>query len=198
MVADIQKIVFGDVDIRSAPESTPEPLLGTGFFKAVTGSQTDTIVLGQLTAGSGLDLFEGSAGAVGGVAADMTITAATDGATTDLTISDVSWNTSLDDGLVITGTLPASSTTGGFPTEVASGGALEDTSIYIQFDSETLDLKTQPLADGTITRADIVGDMAELCRCEAQPRKSNSQITVFKSVGAAIEDFVAARMTAAS
>ncbi|WP_299949897.1 ornithine cyclodeaminase family protein [uncultured Ruegeria sp.] len=57
---------------------------------------------------------------------------------------------------------------------------------------------TQPLAEGAITREDVVGDMAELCRGEAQPRTSDSQITVFKSVGAAIEDFVAARMTAAS
>ncbi len=94
---------------------------------------------------------------------------------------------------------------GGFTTDMreadsealrrAAGGIIVDT--YDGAMAEAGDI-TQPLADGTITRADIVGDMAELCRGEAQPRKSDSQITVFKSVGAAIEDFVAARMTASS
>ncbi|WP_170763258.1 ornithine cyclodeaminase family protein [Ruegeria lacuscaerulensis] len=77
----------------------------------------------------------------------------------------------------------------------AAGGIIVDT-----FDgamAEAGDI-TQPLAEGAITRDDIVGDMAELCRGEAIPRASDTQITVFKSVGAAIEDFVAARMTAAS
>jgi len=94
---------------------------------------------------------------------------------------------------------------GGFTTEMreadsealkrAPGGIIVDT--YDGAMAEAGDI-TQPLADGSITRADIVGDMAELCRGEARPRQSDSQITVFKSVGAAIEDFVAARMVAAS
>ena len=94
---------------------------------------------------------------------------------------------------------------GGFTTDMreadstalkrAAGGIIVDT--YDGAMTEAGDI-TQPLAEGTITRADIVGDMAELCRCTAQPRTSDTQITVFKSVGAAIEDFVAARMTAAS
>lgn len=94
---------------------------------------------------------------------------------------------------------------GGFTTDMreadsealkrAAGGIIVDT--YDGAMAEAGDI-TQPLADGTITRADIAGDMAELCRGEAQPRRSDSQITVFKSVGAAIEDFVAARMAAAS
>ncbi len=94
---------------------------------------------------------------------------------------------------------------GGFTTEMreadnealerASGGIIVDT--YDGAMAEAGDI-TQPLAEGVIARDDIAGDMAELCRGEAQPRKSDTQITVFKSVGAAIEDFVAARMTAAS
>lgn len=77
----------------------------------------------------------------------------------------------------------------------AAGGIIVDT--YDGAMAEAGDI-TQPLAEGAIARTDIVGDMAELCRGEAQPRRSDSQITVFKSVGVAIEDFVAARMTAAS
>ncbi|MES0827046.1 ornithine cyclodeaminase family protein [Ruegeria sp. SCP11] len=94
---------------------------------------------------------------------------------------------------------------GGFTTEMreadnealkrAAGGIIVDT--YDGAMAEAGDI-TQPLAEGVIARDDIAGDMAELCRGEARPRKNASQITVFKSVGAAIEDFVAARMTAAS
>ncbi|SLN73364.1 L-lysine cyclodeaminase [Falsiruegeria litorea R37] len=94
---------------------------------------------------------------------------------------------------------------GGFTTDMreadsdamkrAAGGIIVDT--YDGAMAEAGDI-TQPLAEGAITRVDIAGDMAELCRGEAQPRQSDTQITVFKSVGAAIEDFVAARMVASS
>ena len=77
----------------------------------------------------------------------------------------------------------------------AAGGSIVDT--YEGAMAAAGDI-TQPLAEGAINRGDIVGDMAELCRGEANPRRSGTQITVFKSVGAAIEDFVAARMVAAS
>lgn len=75
----------------------------------------------------------------------------------------------------------------------AAGGIIVDT--YDGAMAEAGDI-TQPLADGSISRNDIVGDLAELCRGKAQPRRSGDQITTFKSVGAAIEDFVAARMAA--
>ncbi|MBE1284542.1 MAG: ornithine cyclodeaminase family protein [Rhodobacteraceae bacterium] len=94
---------------------------------------------------------------------------------------------------------------GGFTTDMreadsialkrAAGGIIVDT--YDGAMAEAGDI-TQPLAEGAIARDDIVGDLAELCRGKAQPRQSDTQITVFKSVGAAIEDFVAARMVAAS
>ena len=77
----------------------------------------------------------------------------------------------------------------------AAGGIIVDT--YDGAMAEAGDI-TQPLADGSITRNDIAGDMAELCRGDTRPRRSEQQITVFKSVGAAIEDFVAARMVASS
>jgi len=77
----------------------------------------------------------------------------------------------------------------------AAGGIIVDT--YEGAMAEAGDI-TKPLDEGAITKNDIVGDLAELCRGEAVSRKSDEQITLFKSVGAALEDFVAARMTAAS
>jgi ornithine cyclodeaminase/alanine dehydrogenase-like protein (mu-crystallin family) len=46
----------------------------------------------------------------------------------------------------------------------------------------------QPLEDGTIAHEDIAGELAELCRGEAKGRQGADEITLFKSVGAAIED----------
>lgn len=77
----------------------------------------------------------------------------------------------------------------------AGGGIIVDT--YDGAMAEAGDL-TQPLAAGDISNSDIVGDLAELCRGEAVPRKDDEQITLFKSVGAALEDFVAARIAASS
>jgi ornithine cyclodeaminase len=50
---------------------------------------------------------------------------------------------------------------------------------------------TQPLANGTLA-ADSVGELAELCRGTRGGRRSDDEITVFKSVGAALEDLAAA------
>jgi ornithine cyclodeaminase len=77
----------------------------------------------------------------------------------------------------------------------AAGGIVVDT-----FDgamAEAGDI-TQPMESGAIARGDIAGDLRALCRGEIRPRRSDDQITLFKSVGAAIEDFVAARIVAAS
>lgn len=49
-----------------------------------------------------------------------------------------------------------------------------------------------PIADGVITRDDIVGDLHSLCRGEAPGRSDDSEITYFKSVGTAVEDLAAA------
>jgi ornithine cyclodeaminase/alanine dehydrogenase-like protein (mu-crystallin family) len=46
----------------------------------------------------------------------------------------------------------------------------------------------QPLQSGTIAEDDIVGELAELCRGEVKGRLGPDEITLFKSVGAALED----------
>jgi ornithine cyclodeaminase len=50
----------------------------------------------------------------------------------------------------------------------------------------------QPLANGTIEADDIAGELAELCRGSVAGRERDDQITLFKSVGAAVEDLAAA------
>ena len=49
------------------------------------------------------------------------------------------------------------------------------------------------LRSGAITRADVVADLPALCR-GAQGRRSEDEITLFKSIGAAIEDLAAAML----
>jgi len=51
---------------------------------------------------------------------------------------------------------------------------------------------TQPLASGALRREAVVADLAALCRGENAGRVSAGEITLFKSVGAAIEDLAAA------
>jgi len=53
---------------------------------------------------------------------------------------------------------------------------------------------TQPLAAGIITRADILADLASLCRGNDPGRTAPEEITLFKSVGSAIEDLAAAML----
>ena len=48
------------------------------------------------------------------------------------------------------------------------------------------------IASGTLAPEAVTGDLAALCRGEAPGRTSPDEITVFKSVGAAIEDLAAA------
>ena len=50
----------------------------------------------------------------------------------------------------------------------------------------------QPLKSGVLKKGAIRGDLFELCRGEAKGRTSAAQITLFKSVGSAIEDLAAA------
>lgn len=51
----------------------------------------------------------------------------------------------------------------------------------------------QPLAAGVIERAAVVAELAELLRQPALGRRSAQEITLFKSVGTALEDLAAAR-----
>ncbi len=51
---------------------------------------------------------------------------------------------------------------------------------------------TQPLASGLLTREGIGGDLATLCRGATPGRRDEQEITLFKSVGTALEDLAAA------
>jgi ornithine cyclodeaminase/alanine dehydrogenase-like protein (mu-crystallin family) len=52
----------------------------------------------------------------------------------------------------------------------------------------------EPLARGVIKETDIHGDLFNLCRGTTRGRSSPSEITLFKSVGTAIEDLAAAML----
>lgn len=51
-----------------------------------------------------------------------------------------------------------------------------------------------PLKKGVIDRAAIRGDLSDLCRGKTKGRTAASQITLFKSVGTAVEDLAAAML----
>ena len=51
-----------------------------------------------------------------------------------------------------------------------------------------------PIARGVITPADIAGDLVDLCRGKVPGRTTAHEITLFKSVGTAIEDLAAAML----
>jgi alanine dehydrogenase len=53
---------------------------------------------------------------------------------------------------------------------------------------------TQPLAAGVLRPCDIAGDLLELTRGTCGGRRSREEITVFKSVGVALEDLAAAKL----
>ncbi len=58
--------------------------------------------------------------------------------------------------------------------------------------NEADDLRT-PIAEGVIAADHILADLAELAAGTARGRMSGTDITLFKSVGMAIEDIAAAR-----
>ena len=51
-----------------------------------------------------------------------------------------------------------------------------------------------PIASGTITEKNIVGDLGGLCGGQVAGRTTDSEVTVFKSVGTALEDLIAAKL----
>ena len=55
-----------------------------------------------------------------------------------------------------------------------------------------------PLQHGVIRQSDILGDLHALCRGEVAGRLTPHEITLFKSVGSALEDLAAARMVVAA
>lgn len=52
----------------------------------------------------------------------------------------------------------------------------------------------QALDSGALRREQIIGELADLCRATQVPARAPGAITVFKSVGAALEDLAAARL----
>ena len=54
-----------------------------------------------------------------------------------------------------------------------------------------------PLKAGVITEASVKAELAELARGQHKGRASDQEITLFKSVGTAVEDFAAARLAMA-
>jgi alanine dehydrogenase len=56
----------------------------------------------------------------------------------------------------------------------------------------------QPLEAGVVTREHIVAELAQVLRHEVRGRVQETDITLFKSVGAALEDLAAAQLVVLS
>ena len=85
---------------------------------------------------------------------------------------------------------------GGFTPEMreADDDAISRARVYVDTRAgatkEAGDI-VQPLASGLLKPEAIIGDLHELARGEKQGRQTDSEITLFKSVGAALEDLAA-------
>jgi ornithine cyclodeaminase len=52
----------------------------------------------------------------------------------------------------------------------------------------------QPLSSGVIVRDRLAGELADMCRGTGPVRPDDDAITLFKSVGTALEDYAAATL----
>ena len=91
---------------------------------------------------------------------------------------------------------------GGFTPKMreADDGAVRGAKIFV--DTRTGALKEAgdivvPLQTGVIRESDIAGDLFDLCRGKVVGRSSPEEITLFKSVGTALEDLAAAMLVEA-
>ncbi len=79
----------------------------------------------------------------------------------------------------------------------ADDEAIRNSSIYVDSrltaPKESGDLVI-PIKNGILKAEDIQSDLFELCKANSYGRKSDQEITCFKSVGHALEDFVAAKI----
>ena len=87
---------------------------------------------------------------------------------------------------------------GGFTPKMreADDAAIKKARVYVDARTalkEAGDL-VQPIRRKVISAAKVAGDLAELCRGEAKGRRKADEITLFKSVGTAVEDLAAAVM----
>lgn len=85
---------------------------------------------------------------------------------------------------------------GGFTPAMreADDGTVQRSRVFIDTDAalaEAGDL-IDPIAHGVLRREDIAGSLFSLCRGETPGRRGASEITLFKSVGSALEDLAAA------
>ena len=85
---------------------------------------------------------------------------------------------------------------GGFTPAMreADDAAVRRARVYIDTDAalaEAGDL-IDPIAHGVLRREDIAGSLFSLCRGEVAGRQTRDEITLFKSVGSAVEDLAAA------
>ncbi|HMK79505.1 MAG TPA: ornithine cyclodeaminase family protein [Xanthobacteraceae bacterium] len=87
---------------------------------------------------------------------------------------------------------------GGFTPKMreADDDAVKRARVYIDTEAalkEAGDL-TQPLKKGILKRSGVRGDLFDLCRHKAKGRTKDSEITLFKSAGTALEDLAAAML----
>ncbi len=87
---------------------------------------------------------------------------------------------------------------GGFTPAMreADDDAVRRSRVFIDTDAalaEAGDL-IDPIAHGALRRRDIAGDLFTLCRGETPGRRDPAEITLFKSVGSALEDLAAAEL----
>jgi alanine dehydrogenase len=87
---------------------------------------------------------------------------------------------------------------GGFTPDMreADDTAIRRSRVYIDTEmaaQEAGDI-VQPLRSGLLTRQQIAGDLFGLCRGERAGRRDPGEITLFKSVGSALEDLAAAEL----
>jgi alanine dehydrogenase len=79
----------------------------------------------------------------------------------------------------------------------ADGDAVSRADVYVDTFAGALgeagDI-VQAMAEGLLGREDIIGDLAGLCRGTCPARRSHRTITLFKSVGTALEDLAAAEL----
>ncbi|HEX2113910.1 MAG TPA: ornithine cyclodeaminase family protein [Alphaproteobacteria bacterium] len=86
---------------------------------------------------------------------------------------------------------------GGFTPEMreADDAAIDKARVFVDTYAGTLkeagDI-VQPIRNGVLTRESIAGELAELTQGRVAGRRFHNQITLFKSVGTAIEDLAAA------
>jgi ornithine cyclodeaminase len=79
----------------------------------------------------------------------------------------------------------------------ADSAAVAKASVYVDTRAGALSEAgeiVQAIEEGAITERDICGDLSALARGEVEGRSSADQVTLFKSVGTALEDLAAARL----